>query len=415
MSVGPAGGQEACRYCGQRGAALAIARDAVKVTEDMDGETLMRQTEARRALDHLFVGVDLLPWKAREASALWRAARASGDAARLRLLTLALAQHFENAKDPLRQRAILEGALDVATAPADRHVLYAALARGAARAGDPSAAEAWLARCDARPRGLASDTAYRHTRAYLDTLSGQDPQRVLQTIGGTSRDVMLHQDHEAECAALRAHAWERLGRMDMAVQALDELNQRGSSLLRYACARFVERHADLGLCSESFPRADGLQRDRGVALAAKAAGAPLLALALTAGHVLLGLILFASIALFGELAAAYAASGFAFMLATVFLAIAIVDFRKARRAKRIRAQGVQAAARIIHARGTKQSTNGLPQLSYRVLVLPPTGVPFEAHTVFHADAATRERFGPGSLAVVRMDPADHRMVQMELD
>jgi hypothetical protein len=169
------------------------------------------------------------------------------------------------------------------------------------------------------------------------------------------------------------------------------------------------------LCSASFPRADARQRVRGVKLATKAAGAPLLAFLFTAGWLVAGAVTFVLLALLVDVSTAYGVGGIFFLLATVFLAIFVVDFGKARRAARIRSKGVQAAARVIHGRGTNQSTNGIPQLLYRVLVLPPTGLPFEAHSVFHADDAMRARFIPGALVVVRMDPNDHRSVQLELD
>ncbi len=415
LTVGPAGGRQECRFCGEARQAGAVSRDAVRVTADVEGRAVAARSAARKALAHLFVGADLLPWKVPEASALWKAARSVRDDDRLLILSLALAQHFENARDPMRQRAILDGALEELADPAQRQLLYAALCRGAARAGDFTAAEAWLSRCDPKPRGVESDTAYRFSRAYLDTLVGRDFQRVLETVGPSSRELMLHGDHEPECIALRANAWERLGRADASVEVLDELNLRGSSFDRYACARFVERHQDVGLCSASFAEADARQRARGVKLATKAAGAPLLAFALTAGAAAIGVVLFVLLGLLVDVGTAYGSAGIAFLLATVFFAIFVVDFGKARRAARIRGKGVQAVARVIHGRGTNQVTNGIPQLLYRVLVLPATGLPFEAHSVFHADRAMRARFVPGALVVVRMDPSDHRTVQLELD
>ncbi len=69
----------------------------------------------------------------------------------------------------------------------------------------------------------------------------------------------------------------------------------------------------------------------------------------------------------------------------------------------------------MHARGTGQWTKGVPQLLYRVMVLPQIGSPFLAHSMFHANAADRERFRPGALVVVRFEPGDRGQVQFELD
>lgn len=428
VTVGSAGGRLDCDHCQSpqqaRAPSRALPRTA-PMPEHQRIEALRRQdrgpVQAPAEIAHLFAGVDLLPWKVGEALARWKATRAAASQhhqpqveRRLRYLTLALAKHFGDESDALRERSLLESALDALELTQHRQALCGALSRSAARAGDATAAEAWLAVCDPCSTDLVSDTAYRFARATLDTYAGQF-ERVLQTLGAGADEVPLDDEHEPSCVALRAHALERLGRPQQALAALDGFHARSSAFQRYLCARFMSQHRALGLCERSAPLAEQRQRARGTRAAGRAAGAPVLALGLAGAMFAIGAVIGAILLVFLSPGPAHFAVGLGGSIAATLSVIGIVDTKKSLGARRLRASGVPAVARVVHARLTGVWTNGVPQLLYRVLVLPPVGTPFLAHSMFHADAGERARFGPGALVVVRADPARREYVQFELD
>ncbi|MBW2529649.1 MAG: hypothetical protein JRI23_36065 [Deltaproteobacteria bacterium] len=430
LDVGPAGGTSTCRYCGREQSTKAAVREvprAASAPAEPERIATLRAQDVHsidppRELSELFVGIDLLPWKINDALALWNSLRRSlareadeFQSERLHRLTQALAAHFGAAQEPLRQRALLETALDVLRTPRHQQAACAALCRAACRANDLRAAEGWLALCDPRPLELESDTELRFAQAYLALLQG-NPQRMLEVLGQSWSDVPIANVHEAECVALRSHAWEQLGRPDHATELLDHFMQHTSSYGRFLCRRFVALHQHLGLCAQSGPAADAAQRQRGLRLVEQKTGAPGLAWGITLGTVALGLLVAAVLVLTGPgWGWGYYAAGMGGFMASAFVVVARNSSRKARRARQLCSRGVSAAARIVHASPTNQATMGVPQLMYRVLVLPASGAPFEAHSIFHADAALRARFAPGALAVARFDPSDHRQVHLELD
>jgi hypothetical protein len=112
---------------------------------------------------------------------------------------------------------------------------------------------------------------------------------------------------------------------------------------------------------------------------------------------------------------AFYAVGFGGLFVAVFGFLAGKDLTRYRRHRRLRAVGTAAAARVAFVYGMKESTMGVPLLLYRLLVLPTSGGPFEAYSLLHADAQTRARLAPGALVVVRVEPADHTNVAVELD
>jgi hypothetical protein len=214
---------------------------------------------------------------------------------------------------------------------------------------------------------------------------------------------------------LQANAFEALGRLDLAIAVLDGFNQSESALGRHALSQYLAKHAAQKLCAQSAPRAEAAQRARGLVLASKSAGAARFAIVLTLVFFGVSALVAVILALVGLFGGAHGALGIGGLLGAVFAAIGIIDYRKEARARRLRTSGTPAPARVVHARGTGVWTTGVPQLLFRVLVLPQTGAPFLAHSMFHADKSDRARFGPGALVIVRMDPNDRGAVQFELD
>ncbi len=426
IAVGEAGGRQDCSHCGGSQDAEAASRAVTRSAAMPEAERLERLRQADRgsvrppkAVEHLFAGLELLPWKMGDALARWKTARVEADGNHdyqverlLHRLSVALADHFEDEGDPLRARSLLEAALDATQEPVFRQMLCGALCRSACRAGDLQAAESWLGLCDPTSIELRADTAYRLARASIDTAQRRH-DAVLAVLGRAPGSVPFYNEYEGLCVALQANAFENLGRVDLAVAALDAFNQNSSPFERYLCAQFIASNA--GLCPRSADLADEQQRDRGIRVAGKAAGAAWFAIgaAVVSGGIglVVGLILIA----FGVWGGGHFALGLGGLLGTVFGVVGIVDYRKTAHARRLRESGIPAPARIVHARGTGQATMGVPQLLYRVLVLPQHGAPFLAHSMFHADTEMRHRFMPGALVVVRMDPDNRGAVQIELD
>lgn len=162
-------------------------------------------------------------------------------------LTVLLAPHF----DERRRRAALETAIEVLPDAGHRHVLRCMLAREAAKAGDPVAAEEWLAPVNPRPTDLAEDTAYRLAAANLAS-ARRDYRRVTELLGFRRDDVPLENRNEVACWILRLDALEHLGRGADALAEMNELvAQWGVERMRHA----IELHRPLELCARSFGEA----------------------------------------------------------------------------------------------------------------------------------------------------------------
>lgn len=429
LPLGASGGRGACDYCGSEqdygASSRAIEREAQPLSEP-ERLARLRQADAGWVapppeLQPMFVGEQLLPWKVGEGLSLWKATRevlareaSDGLAEQLFWLTKALAAHFGEVAEPLRQRALLESGLEVLPLARHRQALCAALARSACTAGDLVAAEQWLGLCDPRSSDLESDSAYRFARATLDTVRG-DYARVHQVLGAASTEVPISNEHEAPSVALRANAWEQQGRTDAAVEILDHFGRHVGAFGRYQLARFIEQRRDLGLCAASYPVADGKQRERGFRSVGKSAGAPGLIFGLAA-------LVVALTAAAGALVGWLAGFGWGFyavamggLFASLFAFVGTKDLKRYRQHRRLRNIGISAAARVLFVHFMRESTMEVPLLLYRVLVLPPRGGPFEAYSLLHADAPTRERLALGALVVVRVDPDQRTHVVVELD
>nr|HMR08871.1 hypothetical protein [Polyangiaceae bacterium] len=428
IAVGEAGGRLDCGHCGgaqqtEAGSRAVTRSPPVPEPERLEGLRRADRGSVRppKAVEDMFAGLELLPWKMGAALATWKttraAASAGGDYQTERLLhrlSVALADHFTTEGDALRARSLLEAALDATREAVFRQMLCGALCRCACAVGDLRAAESWLALCDPASGELMADTAYRLGRATIDT-AYKRYDAGLGVLGNAPGSVPFYNEYEGVCAALQANAFEKLGRVDLAVSVLDAFNQNSSAFDRLLCAQYLSQNAASQLCAQSAPQADALQRARGIRVAGKTAGAAGFALVSTIVSFGLGLGVGAILALFGLFGAGHFSVGLGGLLGCVFGTIGVVDYRKSAHARRLRSSGVPAAARIVHARGTGLHTMGVPQLLYRVLVLPREGAPFLAHSMFHADASDRARFTPGALVVVRMDPERRGSVQIELD
>lgn len=116
-------------------------------------------------------------------------------------------------------RAIQEATLDHAQERRARQDMRACLARGAAREGDLSSAERWIAPCDPRPVSSSEDTTYRLTRAVM-ALASDAPDEALELVGRQPGLVPIGSRSLLGAALVRAHALEMLGRDQDAIAVL---------------------------------------------------------------------------------------------------------------------------------------------------------------------------------------------------
>jgi hypothetical protein len=423
VEVGEAGGAKACSYCGSSqepaARAQAVARSAaMPEPERLDRlrSQLGKPTRVPQPLADLFVGFRLLPWKVSEALGRWR--RLLADAQRdpevegaLERLTRALASHFGQEGDPMRERALLQAALEAVRTPRHRQSLLAALSRAACRVGDAAAAESWLRMCDPTSSNLEIDSVYRATRALVATY-GQQHEEVLQVLGAGG-EAPISDEYQVPCAVLLGNALERLGRVDEAVAVLDR--GQSSSLARHRAREFVAEYSGIELCPMSGPAALARQAERGAALSSRAAGRPLIMLVFTLAVLAAGGITAAVLGATSTLGGTLMAGGITGLLVGALAPITVIEFLRSGRARRLRRSGRPEIATVVHARYGGQETMGVPQLLYKLMVFPAGRSPFYANSALHADKPTRERLARGAVVVVRMDPERLGDVLLELD
>ena len=188
-------------------------------------------------LAQLIQGGRIPPHKMQAAQASWSATRAQlaaqpadvSAAERLYFLTLLFTNTLDPSADRERIHALREGALEVMLLPRHRQLMRCYLARGAAHAGDVTAAEAWLGGCDPHSEDIDMDSAYRVTRAFIDTVRS-NPQAVLQTLGGTFEEVPIQDALDPLVTVLRANVWERMGQPGNAQTVLSRFMSSGGDL-----------------------------------------------------------------------------------------------------------------------------------------------------------------------------------------
>jgi len=176
-----------------------------------------------------------------------------GVAERLVFLTMVLSTYYQVKGDLLRQRAMLESALEVLASPRHKQMMRGDLSRCACRSGDRRSAEEWLAPCDPRSDDLETDTAYRYSRACIDT-AATNYQGVLATLGSSSSDVPIMANFVHVCALLRANAWEKLGDVSRATDLLAQLMAGGDSHLWAAVEKLLQLFSNWGVCTTSYPQ-----------------------------------------------------------------------------------------------------------------------------------------------------------------
>jgi hypothetical protein len=185
-------------------------------------------------IEQLVQGGGIADHRMQEAQAIWAATRKQlaaqpadiAAAERLLFLTMLFLNKLSGSNDDMSIRALLEGALEVFMLPRHRQAMRCFLARRAARIGELQSAEGWLTGCDPGSEDIDMDSAYRVTRAYIDTGHNR-PQAVLQTLGGTFEEIAIQDALDPLATVLRANAWERQSQLPNAQQVLQQFMTRG--------------------------------------------------------------------------------------------------------------------------------------------------------------------------------------------
>lgn len=432
-----AGGAVACRFCGagnqvrMRDEVLAVPQVAIAEPERIarlrtqDGRPMLPPP----SLAQLVPGGQLPPWKVQEAVAVWLATRrelrqspSSYEAAeRLMFLTMILSNHFAKPEDQLRRRAMLESALEVATLPRHKNVLRGYLSRSAARIGDLRAAEQWLAACDPRSDDLESDSAWRMSKAMLETARGRWGA-VIEALGQTAHDVPIHDAMDSVCALLRANAWERLGQLDRAVALLREYLAAGGAGGRTAVARILEAHRDWSLCAQSFPlaqQAHTVQAGR-VASSRASGGIGNIFFFLGVAFLLFDFVAVVVMLLAwltdlvpGVTASIMGTAMFTLVpLGVVFTAVGAWARKVAARAKWLRENGLSGTAQVVGLSPTGMRINGVPMMQFDLMIQLDGRSPYRATAKALASGGV---VPPGAVVSVRVDPRNPQDVLIEMD
>lgn len=281
--------------------------------------------------------------------------------------------------DPVAERttrALLEGALEVLVLPRHRQALRGHLARGATRFGDLVSAEQWLAGCDPYSEDLQSDSPYRISRALLETARGRF-QEVLALVGRTSEEVPIDDTLDLLASVLRANAWERLGRLDLAIQGLERV-MLGSSRSRAVEAAIAALPASWQLCARSLVAARSRAKAAIVSHAGEEGGgkivgwlvlisccsAPLIVLAVALGHP--GPFEWASLSVL--------------LFPAIGGSMGWVMIRSSNRATFIATHGQPLQGTIVAMEPTGGRINGVPLIRVVVMVQVPDRAPVRAST-----------------------------------
>ncbi len=368
----------------------------------------------------------VLPSRISDALALWQKLRAAQKAGasfevseQLFCLSLALAERALDDRELLRQRALLESALELLELPRHQQVLRAYLSRGACRSGDVQGAESWLAPCDPASDDLPSDTAWRYARAYLDTARG-DFRAVIHVLGASGADVPLWDLHEAECAVLRANAWERMGQVAFAIDLLMAQKHDVGPAARSRGRRLIALHADWQLCAHSEPQAEAAFMALTPPQSRSERNAGRLIIGGMVLYSIFGAIVGVALLTVGSLffedgaSAGFLLALYGFLLSIILGPLWIGAMAKARSELRTRAQGRQASAQILSLVPSEGSyMPGTRTADVSVAIFPDDAPAYQLSfsLAYVEEAAHKVRVG--TPLVVRLNPEDPRDLEIE--
>jgi hypothetical protein len=439
MEVPAEGGEVPCTACGH-GNAFPARSELARVTFSASSLTDEERLTRLRAQDHkpllppdslksLVENGEIPEWKVQEARLVWLNTRKElvatssfESAERLSFLTLLLANQLSSAEDRPKKRAMYESALEAFNLPRHRQMMLCNLASQAARNGDPSSAERWLALCDPRSDDLQADSYFRYARAILDTARGDDHE-VLRVLGESYDQVPILDALDGMCAVLRANAWERLGQVEKAkaqlVAHMQAYGGKGQALLQAIAGNFTT--GGQAVCARSLPEASA-EYSQAAARTAGGIGASvglfmmgvalLSVMAVAAGAVaaILGVDLSFLDMEKGEYWITFIGSG---LMSLVPFGIGFRMWQSARKASRLRLHGLRGTGRIVRIERTGVTINDVPQVRLTLSVRLPDRPSYEATTRMLIPESSIGTFTPGTQVNVRVAPEDPSSVLVE--
>ena len=371
LIVPPEGGEVRCARCGTAQAVPQRPDTAVPPsppTEELARRERLRPQDGRPMLpppgtEQYLAGGVVPPHKLQEAMLVWGATRkqlagAPADIAaaeRLVFLTQLLVNTLVAARDDAGMRALIEGALEVLMLPRHRQAMRARLARMAAREGDLPSAEKWLAGCDPASEDLQADTAWRISRAFLDTAMRR-PDAVLGVLGETFEAVPIDDSTDALATVLRANAFEQRGDVDGAKALLARFMTGGGGLSAAVEGVVGALPPDWGVCAQSLGAARGAARAEVGARAAGGGGGALLGYVLIVVGCIPAVMMLKFVIdgqFFGPMASML-------IFPVVFGGWGLSMVRSARRAQAIARDGLRGRGRIVSVAATGTRINHVP-------------------------------------------------------
>lgn len=434
-----AGGAFACRFCNAQNM-LAVRSEIVIApgrapTPEAERIARLRQQDGRPLmpppnLAHLMENGQLAAFKVDEAVSVWNGARHQlranpndFDAAeRMLFLSMMIAQFYKDKGEKLRQRALLESALDAVTLPRHRQILRGFLTRAAVLAGDLEAAEAWLRPCDAQSDDLSMDSEWRFSRAFIDTAKGNF-QGVVTVLGRNLSDVPIEDASDDVCTVLRANALERLGDLDNAVLLLRARFAAGGDA-RQTMDRVIRVYPDWKLCAQSYPVATAMFATAAGDDAASRSNGSIPIMFIPMGLFMAGLGIWrfsvGVSSFFGAVDPLTLADrpkdlGFGLLLVLVgllFLAIGWATKKSGDKKRWLHVNGLQATAQVRGAAPTGTRMGQIPVMQYSLLVNIPGRAPYEATATHIANSSQTVLSG---IISVRVHPNDPNELVIEAD
>jgi len=271
LEAATSGGSFRCEYCG------VINHIVPRQTEAQLKPSTAQLGEAARmgrlwaqdgkpisppaSVSRLLVNGELRARKVKKAIDIFNSTRkeveSSSDHAaseRLTFLTLVLYNHYVKENDKMRQRALLESAVEAFKLPHHKQFVLGILSRSAVKDGDLRAAKDWLKPCDPRSDDLRADTSYRVGQALIATAEERF-DAVHALLGEGQHDVPIADGFGPLATVLRANAWEKRGRVDTA-RALFDAYLGGGGPYGLESLAFVRGiYPQLRLCQQTMPAA----------------------------------------------------------------------------------------------------------------------------------------------------------------
>lgn len=313
--------------------------------------------------------------------------------------------HAEHGERPQAQQ-LLQSTLPHLRDPRHREIITGMLARGAAVLGDHATADQLMGYLDPQSEDLQVDTNFRFTVAYV-ALARDDAEGALQVLGWQIDDIPISDAYDTVCGVFRAHAHERLGRLDLAQQQLARLASTPAAL--DTLQEIVQANPALRLCPSSLPavrqRMQQLHSNVVVTRSGISVG-PLVTIPIVGSLVAIG----GGQAL-GSMLGPPLSNIVPGILITVFVVGTIglvmrTVMRGPAQRRKLAQTGVAGTGQLLLVQQTGTRVNDQPMIKMRMLVQLPGRDPYTAEHNEIVPMIRLSQLQPGSHLQVRVDPND---------